>query len=80
MMTFLAQQACYANTVTISIVLFTLLATLHYTSGRKIHPKEPRLVRPWVPVLGHLIGMALHGGRYIKQLGSVSCHHPRLDT
>jgi hypothetical protein len=47
----------------------TLLLTVYYVSGLKAHPKEPKVIRPWIPVVGHLVGMALHGGRYVKRLG-----------
>ncbi|KAL2203085.1 cytochrome P450 [Sarocladium strictum] len=53
----------------IGIGLVTILVGLHYSSGIKVHPKEPRVIRPWVPVIGHLLGMALSGGRYVKRLG-----------
>lgn len=55
------------NTVTVS--LLTLAFVLRYTSGKKLHPSEPTVVQPWVPLIGHLLGMAMQGGRYIKRLG-----------
>jgi hypothetical protein len=55
----------------IGIGLVTILVGLHYSSGIKVHPKEPRVIRPWIPVIGHLLGMALLGGRYVKRLGFV---------
>lgn len=54
-------------TVTAGILALALI--LRYTSGQKLHPSEPIVIQPWIPLIGHLMGMALHGGRYIKQLG-----------
>ncbi|KAK3292552.1 cytochrome P450, partial [Chaetomium fimeti] len=35
----------------------------------KIHPDEPPIVPSTVPFVGHLLGMALLGGKYVKNLG-----------
>lgn len=57
------------NSATIIIGLLTLSFALRYLSGRKLHPSEPTVVQPWIPIIGHLLGMVVHGGRYIKRLG-----------
>lgn len=65
-------EAWPINLVTITTVTAGFLAlsfVLRYTSGKKLHTSEPIVIQPWVPLIGHLMGMALHGGRYIKQLG-----------
>ncbi|PNY26855.1 Bifunctional P450/NADPH-P450 reductase [Tolypocladium capitatum] len=49
--------------------LVTLAGALRYVSGRKLHPNEPTVLLSWIPFVGHLLGMALHGARYIKRLG-----------
>ncbi|EHK24958.1 uncharacterized protein TRIVIDRAFT_134374, partial [Trichoderma virens Gv29-8] len=54
---------------TVIIGLLSLTFALRYTSGKKVHPSEPTVVQPWIPLIGHLLGMAVHGGRYIKRLG-----------
>lgn len=51
-----------------AIALVTVLFVYRY-AARKIHPKEPSVVAPRVPFVGHLIGMAMHGGKYVKNLG-----------
>ncbi|GAB1315961.1 Cholesterol 7-alpha-monooxygenase [Madurella fahalii] len=35
----------------------------------KTHPNEPPIIPSAVPFVGHLLGMALQGGRYVKNLG-----------
>lgn len=37
----------------------------------KAHPDEPPIIPSAVPFAGHLLGMALQGGRYVKNLGLV---------
>ncbi|KAJ6787373.1 hypothetical protein PWT90_06301 [Aphanocladium album] len=54
----------------------TLCLALRYLSGRKLHPSEPTVLPPWIPFIGHLLGMALQGGRYIKRLGLSRPHEP----
>jgi hypothetical protein len=57
------------SVTTIIIGFITLVLALRYASGRKVHPNEPTVLPPWIPFVGHLLGMALHGGRYIKRIG-----------
>jgi hypothetical protein len=49
--------------------LLTLWVTLRYLSARKLDPREPTVLPPWIPVVGHVLGMAFYGGRYVKRLG-----------
>jgi hypothetical protein len=58
-----------ATGATVTAGFLILAFVLRYMSGKKLHPSEPIVVQPWIPLIGHLMGMALHGGRYIKQLG-----------
>ena len=45
------------------------VAVMHFVSTRKVHPNEPTIVPPRIPIVGHLLGMVLHGGQYTKHLG-----------
>lgn len=62
----------------LAVLLATYLLLIHL-STQKWHPTEPPIVPcPFplpLPYVGHLLGMALQGGHYIKQLGIA---HPRL--
>ncbi|KAI1458084.1 cytochrome P450 [Annulohypoxylon moriforme] len=51
------------------ITLIILMPAFHTLSKRKLNPQEPPIIAPTIPVVGHLLGMALLGGRYIKNLG-----------
>lgn len=57
------------NATTVLVGLLTLSVALRLASGRKLHPNEPIVLPQWIPFVGHLLGMALQGGRYIKRLG-----------
>jgi hypothetical protein len=35
----------------------------------KIHSNEPTVIAPKLPFIGHLLGMAMYGGKYVKNLG-----------
>ncbi|KAI2469654.1 cytochrome P450 [Annulohypoxylon bovei var. microspora] len=54
-----------------SIILTILILYLihHQLSSQKLDPQEPPVLKPFIPVIGHVVGMALLGGRYIKNLG-----------
>lgn len=56
---------------TAAIVVLTLYLVLYKLQTAKAHPNEPPIVASGVPFVGHLLGMALKGGRYIKQIGFV---------
>lgn len=60
------------NSTAIVLGLLTLFLALRYVSNRKIHPSEPKVLPPWIPFIGHLLGMAWEGGRYVKRLGLVA--------
>ncbi|KAJ4158691.1 uncharacterized protein LMH87_009207 [Akanthomyces muscarius] len=62
-------DSALTGAATVILGAVTLCLALRYASGRKLHPSEPTVVPPWIPFIGHLLGMALHGGRYIKRLG-----------
>ncbi|KAI1205026.1 cytochrome P450 [Annulohypoxylon truncatum] len=68
-LSFFLESFNLSPTATILITILTLVLTLQHLSQRKLDPREPRVLAPPVPVIGHLLGMALLGGRYIKNLG-----------
>ena len=51
-----------AVAVTVYLILFRLSST-------KAHPEEPPIITSPIPFIGHLLGMALRGGSYVKSLG-----------
>lgn len=63
-------------TTTILLSILTLILTLHFHSIRKLNPREPPILSPPIPLIGHLLGMFLLGGRYIKNLGLRHREHP----
>ncbi len=71
-------DSALTGAATVILGAVTLCLALRYASGRKLHPSEPTVVPPWIPFIGHLLGMALHGGRYIKRLGYVMTCPPQV--
>ncbi|KAI0104398.1 cytochrome P450 [Daldinia grandis] len=63
------------NTTAI-VVAITIYFIAYQLSSRKIDPREPPVIAPVIPLVGHLLGMALLGGRYIKNLGIRNQHLP----
>lgn len=51
------------------LLLLTLYTLLYHLQTRPHHPNEPPILPSRLPFLGPLLGMALHGGRYLKHLG-----------
>ncbi|KAI1387763.1 cytochrome P450 [Hypoxylon trugodes] len=47
----------------------TLYFILYHISSRKLDPREPPILAPSIPIIGHILGMALWGGAYIKNIG-----------
>lgn len=47
----------------------TVLYLLYRVGAAKIHPNEPTVIPPKVPFVGHLLGMTIHGGKYVKTTG-----------
>jgi hypothetical protein len=41
---------------------------IHNLARVKIDPREPPVVHPKIPLLGHLIGMLIEGPSYIKKV------------
>lgn len=45
------------------------LYLLYRVGAAKVHPNEPTVIPPKVPFVGHLLGMTMHGGKYVKMTG-----------
>ncbi|XXG95684.1 hypothetical protein Hte_001953 [Hypoxylon texense] len=57
-----------AGTTAVVVILATYFIA-YQLSSRKIDPREPPVIVPIIPIVGHILGMASLGGRYIKNLG-----------
>lgn len=55
-----------ATCIIIAVAIYVLLYRL---SAQKLDPKEPTVIASGIPFVGHILGMALYGGKYIKNLG-----------
>ncbi|KAI1078895.1 cytochrome P450 [Whalleya microplaca] len=51
------------------IVILALYAAVYLLSSRKVDPREPPIIASTIPLIGHPLGMALLGGKYVKKLG-----------
>ncbi|KAI1494949.1 cytochrome P450 [Biscogniauxia mediterranea] len=51
------------------VTLITAYAILYQLSCRQLDPREPPVIASPIPYVGHLLGMAFQGGRYVKNLG-----------
>lgn len=71
-MAFLGMDSFPSGATTVVLGLVTIVVALRVAAGRKLHPNEPTVLPSWIPFIGHLVGMALYGGRYIKRLGYVA--------
>ncbi|KAH8903445.1 cytochrome P450, partial [Coniochaeta sp. PMI_546] len=49
--------------------ILTLYLALYRLQTRPRHPNEPPILPSRLPFVGPLVGMALQGGRYLKQIG-----------
>ncbi|KAI1429894.1 cytochrome P450 [Xylaria sp. FL1777] len=59
----------------IAIVLVAYGLVYQY-SAQKLDAKEPTVIASGIPFIGHVLGMAVHGGKYIKNLGTRNRHLP----
>ncbi|KAI1826749.1 cytochrome P450 [Xylaria intraflava] len=62
-----------ATCISIIVVAY---AIMYRYSTQKLDAREPLIITSGIPFIGHLLGMALHGGKYIKNLGLRNIHHP----
>ncbi|KAI0870924.1 cytochrome P450 [Hypoxylon argillaceum] len=63
----------------IAMYFVTLLAgyaLLYQYSTQKLDSREPPIIASRIPFVGHILGMALRGGKYIKSLGTQNKHLP----
>lgn len=60
----------------IAVIAVTYALVYHY-SKQKLDAKEPPIIASGIPFAGHVLGMALHGGKYIKSLGCECFLKPR---
>ncbi|KAI1633497.1 cytochrome P450 [Biscogniauxia mediterranea] len=51
------------------VTLITAYAIIYQLSCRQLDPREPPVIASPIPYVGHLLGMAVQGGRYVKNLG-----------
>ena len=60
-----------AGVVAWVVGVFTVYAITLLLSLKQDDPREPPVVAPTIPIpfVGHLVGMALQGGKYVKNLG-----------
>lgn len=70
-LTMLSLEVTVTSWAGATVGLLTLLVALRYASSRRLDPREPVVLPPAIPFVGHVVGMALFGGRYIKRLGYV---------
>lgn len=75
-MAFMDMNILPAGAASLIVGLLTTVVALRLAAGGKVHPNEPTVLPSWIPFIGHPVGMAIYGGRYIKKLGylaHVSC-------
>jgi hypothetical protein len=61
-----AAENVAATTIALLVTTYLLLYRWQLV---KTHPNEPPVIPSAVPFVGHLLGMALLGGKYVKNLG-----------
>ncbi|KAI1310637.1 cytochrome P450 [Xylaria venustula] len=57
-------------------IVFAAYGLMYQYSTQKLDAKEPTIIASGIPFIGHILGMALHGGKYIKNLGTRNKHLP----
>ncbi|KAI1325941.1 cytochrome P450 [Xylariaceae sp. FL0255] len=57
-------------------IFLTLYVLLYQASTRKHDANEPPIIASPIPFIGHILGMAVFGGKYIKNLGIRNKHLP----
>ncbi|KAK5626333.1 hypothetical protein RRF57_002048 [Xylaria bambusicola] len=60
------------------IIIFTVYGLVHRYSAQKVDAREPSVIPSIIPFVGHILGMALYGGKYIKNLGSLRIRNRHL--
>ncbi|KAI1369911.1 cytochrome P450 [Xylaria arbuscula] len=62
-------STCIGIAVAIYVLLYRIAA-------QKVDANEPTVITSKIPFIGHILGMALYGGKYIKNLGNRNRHLP----
>ncbi|KAI0537376.1 cytochrome P450 [Xylaria digitata] len=57
-------------------IVFTTYGLVYQYSTRKLDAKEPEVIASRIPFIGHILRMALYGGKYIKNIGTRNRHLP----
>ncbi|KAK0742533.1 SNF2 family N-terminal domain-containing protein [Apiosordaria backusii] len=60
----------------VAVVLLTAYALLYYAQTIPLAKDEPPIIPSRIPFLGHVLGMLLQGGRYVKNIGLDNPHLP----
>ncbi|KAK0672961.1 putative cytochrome P450 E-class, group IV [Cercophora samala] len=60
----------------LAVVLLTTYGILYYAQTVRLGKNEPPVIPSRIPFLGHVLGMLLQGGRYVKNLGLENPHLP----
>lgn len=68
-MTFCAEGWSQPPMATCIVIIFAVYALVYQYSTQKLDAREPVVISSGIPFIGHMLGMALHGGKYIKNLG-----------
>jgi hypothetical protein len=58
----------YATLALLGVVV-TCVFTFSKLRGNTVDPKEPALLKPRVPFIGHILGLLIHKIEYIGSLG-----------
>ncbi|KAI1196999.1 cytochrome P450 [Nemania serpens] len=51
------------------VIVLAAYALVYQYSTQKLDAREPVVISSGIPFIGHMLGMALQGGKYIKNLG-----------
>ncbi len=64
-----AAQWPLSGLATTALVLVSVYVVLYRLQFAKHHAREPPIIASPLPFVGHVLGMALFGGSYIKSIG-----------
>jgi hypothetical protein len=57
--------------ITAILLVFSLFLYLDRVQKAKFNPDEPPIIPSYPPFVGHVLGMIIYGGRYMKTLGYI---------
>ncbi|KAI0408332.1 cytochrome P450 [Xylaria palmicola] len=61
---------------TCTVIVVAVYALMYQWSVQKMDAREPTIIASGIPFIGHILGMAMQGGKYIKKLGTRNKHLP----